>query len=392
MAQKVYTLTPLTGVHIGTGEELTPLDYKIASGVKDLDFKKQTYIKFSSDRILQRLISEKNQQAMAAFERASVNGNMKELQKFFQDNCEYKNDTDYPCDITKGFYTTYNANLNKDPHQNEARVSQMYHIAGKPQPVIPGSSIKGSIRTALLNTILAGLSDEIHDRMEDDFNNEKNAGRFEERVQKYLLNYSDAKEDPLRALLIPDCNFKISGTQIVGNLRIVSLDKNEGCLGSVGTQLQAEVLRGTLLDGKAVSDIAVEINNNLQKTPINDKYMKTISFEDIRKGCNYFYWREFQKEYDNFYKDVSDGTESLIVKLKSMLEKAVNTENQFILRVGRWSQVEFVTFEETFRKPETKKDKFGKPLGYGATRTLFDYDGKYVPMGWCVLSEKEEKQ
>jgi CRISPR-associated protein Csm5 len=48
----VLTLTPLTGVHIGNGEELTPLDYKIAKKVGSLDFKKEMYWKFSSDRIL----------------------------------------------------------------------------------------------------------------------------------------------------------------------------------------------------------------------------------------------------------------------------------------------------------------------------------------------------
>jgi CRISPR-associated protein Csm5 len=87
MAKKQYTLTitPLTGIHIGTGEALTPLDYKIASKVGDVDFKeKPMYWKFSSDRILRRLMGD--EKALAAFESASAAGNMKELHIWQKNN------------------------------------------------------------------------------------------------------------------------------------------------------------------------------------------------------------------------------------------------------------------------------------------------------------------
>ena len=54
MPKKIYTIEiePLTGVHIGTGEKLTPIDY----AVKPIN-RKDMYLKFSSDKILDRLIS-----------------------------------------------------------------------------------------------------------------------------------------------------------------------------------------------------------------------------------------------------------------------------------------------------------------------------------------------
>jgi len=121
------------------------------------------------------------------------------------------------------------------------------------------------------------------------------------------------------------------------------------------------------------------------------KRFKAFSFENTRKDCNDFYWRAFNEEYNYFYEGIGDGSDELLKELKNSLEKVVNAKagKQFIVRVGRWSQVDFVTFPEGFRKPETRKNKFGKPLGYGNTRTLFDCgDGRYLPMGWCVLSEK----
>jgi CRISPR-associated protein Csm5 len=388
MARKLYTITPLTGIHIGTGDELTFLDYKIASIVGEVDFKKPMFFKFSSDRILQRLLD--NEQAMTAFERASVNGNMRELQKFFQDNCVNIKDTDYPCEITKQFLKTYNENLNKDPHLNAAKVLQMYRAQGTPYPVIPGSSLKGSIRTALLNKYLDDLSDGDYEYLHKNFEQARDIDRENIVLQQKLLDYSNAKNDPLRAVAIPDCSFKDNGTQLVGGLKLVSLR-----LDPLETQIQAEVIKGELLGGSAVSELCISIDDKLQKTPFSLRWkdslkcLKTITFDDIHKSCNDFYWDEFKKEYDKFYKNVNDGTTELIVKLKNRLEEAM-TKGQFIIRVGRWSQVEFVTLEKNFRKPKTKKDKFGKPIGYGKTRTLFNYDGKYLPMGWCALSVKEE--
>ncbi|MDR1700057.1 MAG: type III-A CRISPR-associated RAMP protein Csm5 [Lachnoclostridium sp.] len=392
MAKRVYTLTPLTGIHIGTGEELTPLDYKVAqktgsdgkivshiggtANLKDL-----RYFKFSSDRILQKILEHKDQKQIAAFERASVNGNMKELQQFFQENCNDIKDTDYFCGITKGFLRTYNENCKKDLRQNAAKVLQMYHPEGTPYPVIPGSSLKGSIRTALLNGYLADLPE--RDSMLNDFD------RNEKNVQQKLLKYSDAKNDPLRAVSISDCSFKLTDTQLVGGLKLVSFNKQTESLDSIGTQIQAEAIRGELLGGKAITELCISIDEKFQETT---RFKKIISLDDIHESCNNFYWSEFQKEYDTFYKNIYDETKELelIVKLRERLKQTVNTPGQFIIRVGRWSQVEFVTFGENFRKPKTKKDRYGKPLGYGGTRTLLDFDGQYVPMGWCILKVKEE--
>jgi CRISPR-associated protein Csm5 len=411
MAKEHYTLTltPLTGVHIGNGEELTPLDYKIAKKVGDLDFKKEMYWKFSSDRILQRLSGDKK--ALTAFERASAEGNMKELQRFFQDRCTEKKDTDYPCEITKNFYRTFEKNRDKDPYENAAKVLQMYHTEGTPRPVIPGSSVKGAVRTALLNWFFNKRSSNERERLRNNFiqemevarNNDffhewKAAARYGEIMQKKLFDYEDPKNDPLRCIFISDCSFKATGTQLVGGLKIVSFDKVTESLESAGTQIQAEVLKGALLGGSASSELEITIDRDLQKTPIPlkqrgdersfPKLLKAISFKDIQNACNEFYWDEFKTEYKNFYKDVNDGNEALIVQLKNRLEEAVSTPGQFIIRVGRWSQVEFVTFDEKFRKPKTRMIR-GRPLPSGTTRTVFDYDGKYAPMGWCVLSAKE---
>jgi CRISPR-associated protein Csm5 len=387
MAKQHYTVTvtPLTGVHIGTGEELTPLDYKLASKVGDIDFRKPMYWRFSSDKILKRLIEEGND--MTAFDRASTVGNMKELQRFFQAHCTNKSDTDYPCDMTKGFHRLYDENREKDPIQNAAKVYEMYRPEGSARPVIPGSSIKGALRTGVLNGCVESLSDSEYEDLQRE--------RFADVIEKRLLHYNDTKNDPFRALSVGDCGFSASNTQLVGLLKNISVAKFTGELTALKKlQIQAEVIKGVLLGGKASADMTVTIDADLQKTPFAGRRneepgkLMALSVKRIMAACNTFYLAAFLNEYRTFYQNAMDDTVKSIVALKSLLEDAVKQENQCIIRVGRWIQVEFVTLDENLRKPKTPNIR-GKQLGFGNTRTVFDYDGQYIPLGWCILKVKE---
>ena len=380
------TIEPLTPVHIGTGVELTPLDYKVTSKLGTTDFKKNMYFKFSSDKILKRMIESGDTQKLAKFEEASVKGNMKELQSFFQQNLASVEDLDYPCEVTNGFVKRYSENQGKDPYDNASKVYQMYRPEGLKTPVIPGSSLKGSIRTAILNSILYNISNEKYDKLKDDFQeirNDKDKPKFESKLQRALLgSYSDAKNDPFRAIQIADCSFSAKNSQIVGELYNVSLNQQNKKIERLKIQILAEVIKGNLMGTSEKTETTLLIDSDLLKT---NQIAKKISAEEIVKSCNEFFEEQFYHEFNKFYEDAIDNSCSLINKLDEIITDIKNkNDNSFIIRVGRWSQVEFVTFGSDFRSPKTSKDKkTGKPKGWGGTRTLFDYNGQYLPMGWC---------
>ncbi|UTC61720.1 type III-A CRISPR-associated RAMP protein Csm5 [Treponema sp. OMZ 787] len=385
MAKKTYKIKidPLTGVHIGTGEELTFLDYKVIktnSGNK-------VYVKFSSDQILSRLIDEGRD--LSAFYAASDNRNMKAVQNFFHKNIG-KKDIEYPCDVTSSFYDLYEKNKTKDPIENAARVLQMYRPADSKHPVIPGSSLKGAIRTAVLNNILCNLNDDEYDREFDIFEKEKNknnSDKYEKKLQQKILKYCNEKDDPFRSVSIADTSFEAKNTQLVGLLKNISSSNN--VIKSIPKlQIQAEIIRGCLIGGSAEAETSISIDESLTQSKLtgnnnkNGFEIKTrISMTDIAKACNHFFWNEFEAEYNKFYKDVDESVD-IIVHLKKQLEEASKDTNSFIVRVGRWSQVEFVTFEDNFRDPKVPQTRAQK-RACGTTRTVFDYDGQYLPLGWC---------
>ncbi|OJF75913.1 MAG: type III-A CRISPR-associated RAMP protein Csm5 [Treponema sp. CETP13] len=380
MSKKKYKLNikPLTGIHIGSGETVTPLDYT----VKTMEFsegKKQLYFKFSSDKILHRIIEEGNKQKISQFEEISNSENIKRLQTFFQHECKIPADMEYLSDVTKTFLDRYRHNINKDPLDNAAAVLQMYRPTGKKAPVIPGSSIKGAIRTALLDFYLNPQKDD----------SKLKSYRKSKDLEAYLLKYddglgkSDMKKDPLRCISIADCTIPAKGTQLVGCLKNISRNLAEDTCNELDKlQITAEIIRGVYIDGKSESQTQLLLDTDLQNPELRQINQK-ISAKDIVSACNYFYWDTFTDEFERFYRDETEHTkycEQLYKDLETINKK---NDTQFIIRLGRWSQVEFMTYSYGFALPKTKNNK------YGGTRTVFDYNGNYVPMGWCVCSLEE---
>ncbi|MDR2580743.1 MAG: RAMP superfamily CRISPR-associated protein [Fibromonadaceae bacterium] len=263
---------------------------------------------------------------------------MKELQKLFQSKCT-KEDIDYKSKITKHFLNKYEENSKKDPLQNAAKILEMYRSKNDFVPIIPGSSIKGAIRTAVLD--------------------EK--GKNKENKEDNEL---------FRSLAIADCTFSSEST-IVGAMQMLNKYGEK----KADMQILADVILGSCIGDRNFSG---EID-----LMIYEKLQKCLSIDLIRKKCNEFYLREFDKEYEKFYKKKENEEQYKVIKwLKKELDGIEKKEDSFVIRLGRWSQVEFVTFQD--RKPLTRRGKDGKPLPHGTTRTVFMYSGYFVPMGWCV--------
>lgn len=345
-------IEPLTAVHIGSGNTLSPLDYKLANTSSGI----RKYVRFSYDSILKRVaIDEKLRNE---FEMFSLNNDMKSLQTFFHKNMRNE-DVSYLCLPTKEFEKKYDENLKKDPLQNACEVLEMYRPSLKHFPVIPGSSIKGAVRTALVDSCVKDVEGGF------DFYRAKKSRNFENQI----LQNKDAKNDPFRAIHVGDCNFTTPLTQGVGILQIINGES--GCLSEKNsTQVQAEVILGKIVSKESVSQsFNLAIDNDLQKS---ESVSKRFSIKDIINECNYFYGENFKLEYEHFYKNSdSEKTElidNLFMEIKNITEN--ESENSFIIRLGRWSQFEFVTL-------------YDENHNFGTSRTVLNYDGQYLPMGWC---------
>lgn len=397
------TIKPLTGVHIGSGETLTPLDYKLANGLNDgndkIPFKTPKYLKFSSDKILKKVVESGNVQLQHQFEQAINLKDFSKLRNLLHENCTDFSDIEYPCEISPEFQELFNKNMNKDPLDNATEVIQMKRTLGRKSPLIPGSSIKGTVRTAYLNyIILKKMNDTSYNNLLDIADEEKRKYRKSNRnyikdVENIALNINKGKDkntaqqDPFRCVEFSDCQISAK-QQMVGSLKNIFLDNRTKELESKTMQIFAELIPGYLLGNDFTSSFTIRINDKLQKTKngifkINEK----ITIQDIIEACNFFFKRQFEAEYNKFYAEPVNNI-SKILELKKIIDSIkMGNENQFLIRMGRWSQVEYVTLGNDFRNPKVPVDRrTGREKGFGNTRTLLNYKDEYIPMGWCLCT------
>ena len=194
---------------------------------------------------------------------------------------------------------------------------------------------------------------------------------------------NDPKNDIFRTVAVGDCKFPAKGTQIVGRIQNIGVNEGTGEIKESGVAFHAEILKGLLLGSKVEAETTLVIDEPLQESlrTLQEKN-HLASAATLIQSCNYFYKREFKREYEKFY-ELSNGSNLRICReLKDHVDRIPDSNtNRFLMRIGRWSQVEFVTLEPNFRSPKTPKDK-----GWGNTRTVFDLDGTYAPLGWCECS------
>ncbi len=380
-------IEPLTAVHIGSGNSLLPVDYTLE---KPNGSTEKRYVKFSSDKIINSILESGTAQQKQELQNVSDLNDINVLAKFFRKY--FYLGVEYDSKVTKDFINLYSSKINSGLFENSLEVNQTLHHGAS--PYIPGSSIKGAVRTAILNQALMDLPQESYNELFEMADKEKQrdskkSGRYEKKIQnKALLMLSvkgidDAKLDPFRYIEISDSEFSAK-SQLVARMENAKIDKFKKELCSEAMQIIAESIPGKLADSKTSSGFTIRINEDLQNIELPNGFCinKQIDLQEIISACNFFFKSQFNKEYKKFYKDAYESVDK-IFELKKIIDSIPeNSETEFLLRVGRWSQIEYVTFENNFRNPKTPTKK-GREMPFGTSRTVLNYDGQYLPMGWC---------
>jgi len=331
---KCEILSPL---HIGAGGQLDPMNYIIKEGM---------LYTYSFDRFIYGLDDKQKTE----LEDILDNGNLVALRKFVYERMNPETNCLYSIRVLSSIAALYKGKI--EDIQNQLLINPFIRTGIEPQPLIPGSSIKGAIRTAIVSelAVKSGLP------KPRDFKEEI---QFETRI----LKCRDAKEDPFRGLKIKDAALFNEDTFIC---KVQNLSKKlGGGVKSNDIQLICEVTNSTV-SGKAVDfELALAFDDDLYSTKFPSG---KLSKEQIIQSCNNFYKPKMQDEHEKFYRRSDVEAYS-----KKIIDTTLDA-NSFLLRVGRFSGVESVTLDK-YRNPRPP----GNKRVWGTSRNLAD--GKY-PMGW----------
>lgn len=217
-------------------------------------------------------------------------------------------------------------------------------------PYIPGSSIKGAIRTALMSAKnkRMQLNKELYQKAAD--------------IEKTLYNYKDQTEDPFKALKLCDALPAFSF------LTKICQAQRTGEKGSIPQYI--EIIPENM---SFVSSLSLT-----EKTePVN--FFETI--ETIRNACNDFYLDVLENEIKRKW---NESLEDLIRLVKDKKE----SPNAFILSLGKHGGAESKTIKG-LRAIQNRKTH--KLMERSTTYNKLIDEDKNKPFGWCVVEFEEVK-
>lgn len=235
-------------------------------------------------------------------------------------------------------------------------------------PYIPGSSIKGAIRTALMSAKnkFSSLNRQNFIRCNNKNGKSsavKNAGSIAEK-QLYGYDVAPAQDapDPFKALKLCDA---VSNSDLLTKIRPA---QRTGKKGDIPSNIE-------IIPENASFVSSLSIMQDVK--PVN--FGETI--ETIRAACNDFYLDVLKNEINEKWDENIDA----IIKA---LEKKAAASNVFILNLGKNSGAE----SKTVKGLRIIENRQQHTLMERSVTYWFANDGRErLPFGWCVVEFEEEK-
>lgn len=271
-------------------------------------------------------------------------------------------------------------------------------------PVIPGSSLKGAIRTAYTsieclaekkrdNDLYASLKQKVDNlsKLSSDRDVQLEARIIESEIDARLL-FSQSLTLKSRADTFGDDDQKAMKNPQYSNMRMLQV--SDAMPLHADTSFASTQILGKRM-GKALPIIDCIFGqlagghsefNGVLTVQHKDGMKNGLEIGKLVSSCNDFYRSTFEEEYDMVIAGLiaMEGDEYFDKYSElSRIVKAPRKEGEFLLRIGRYSQREFVTYGNDLRFVKSTKNDNPK---WGATRTMMLDADSYIPLGWCLCN------
>ena len=341
----------LTPIHIGDGTDLEPLDYVIDESLYRIN--------------LGSFLSSLNpavQQKFKSFTQKGMLGRVQlvQIRRFIKENFSSHSPYLWKAEVSPTVKQLYIEKF-EEP-ENQLLISPFIRSADR--PIIPGSSLKGVIRTALLN------------HWSKEIERPKVPGKYKEVEAEMLKALDPPRRDGdrykfnidkeiMRALRIEDIMLPDDGTQFgkVSNFGI-----KEGVLHETNIQMIREVSISTLSHGGSCPvEVAISIDHRYIKHNGSLLGRRDLDIDTVLSSCDSFYRRVLQDERKRFFYGRSQDIERIYDAIDEQSQGA------FLLRIGWGSGFDAMTITK-FRDQNIK---------WGKSKNLVE--GKY-PLGWIKIA------
>ena len=387
-------LTPLSPIHVGSGEDLDPTRYVLDAG---------TLYEFPAAALARALDEADRKRLLALADNTVGTRALAGIQKLFG---ERRNvlvaHSSRAVRAATGVQRLYEDRIgvvaqSETGAVNRLEIERLCSHPGTSAPILPGSSLKGAIRTALLDRENRGQA----------------LGPREKspKLQQRLFRYRDFSTDPMRLVHVADamCSSACEAEDGVSSdtavmfavnrkkRRIVGKDGGE-----VRSQAERKGLYQTLEVVPALRWRAFQGGLTLHRPgPADDRRLPTVELRwraaDIASACNRFYRPILEREMTAMReRGLLDRRWDAAVQalMEGGLTEILGADRAFLLRVGRHCGAESVTLEGvrnirimTPRNQEDREEDEATTWWLAADRV--DAASGLLPFGWVLVEWTE---
>jgi CRISPR-associated protein Csm5 len=377
MATFTFRAQPLTPIHIGTGEKIAPEEYLLDGN---------RLVQFSTAAVLQDMSPQQKRD----LQRLLDNNQFTKAQAVIRHACVPERHSLSSCAVGATSYHELN-NILQRPERS-CEVHPFVRNPGNGRPYVPGSSLKGAIRTAVINYFTQKNYDEVASAVKERPLNEQSRILEEAALNR---QFAEAEKDPLRLLKIPDAPLPLNCTQVDRAVQWKKGDKGDA---RKGMQMHFERLHCRQDD----SDFHFNLTIHFDEIQVEHGYIKkllgrSLDWPLIQSACNQFYWDRLNAELNKFYPKGSDIYQKVKggIAWRNAEGRNILTpppwKDRLLLRLGRFSHFESLSVDKLWNghRPQAKNPCYERILypEMGSTRTLCEYNdqGQRLPFGWLLL-------
>ncbi len=387
----ISTLGP---VHVGDGQDIEPGEYLIKEGV---------LYEIPHDRLASALTPQQRDQLNRLLLQNGRNM-LVEVQRFFKDNAESflphaSHATPVSGEMSE-FYEDRLGQIQQGPARrggaaglNKLEIKRQVRNPITQKPYLPGSTIKGAIRTAVLDALNAGQSPRPpHSRYRDA---RKEASGY---LEKALIGYEKVDQDPFKHLKVSDASWHSSrAPQEI--MFAVNRPKNSGGKASMA---QEKGLYNVLECLGPARPQALKGDIRLEARPgqagVLGKMIPDVF--SLAKLCNRFYQPMLEEELDRLEKrgcynrycfdDTKNWANTLREVLAGPLKEKLAKGKAFLLRVGRHGGAESntLTGQRHIKIMQGRGEKpifLSAPLTDWLAATHRNEQNALLPFGWILV-------
>ncbi len=255
----------------------------------------------------------------------------------------------------------------------------MYRNPATGVPILPGSSLKGAIRNALLNQ-----------RKRKQRNPVSANERRPKDLEMTLFQYQDFHQDPMRLIHVGDTEI-IDPTQPPQASVVLAVNRKKKAVMNRGQEVLSMAEKGNLYQMlEVVSDRQTQAfySRLVLHQPDVLSSAQRFTAQDIARACKDFYLPLLAQELE-LLSERDFACVDWLSWARKIYTWVNKNESLFPLRVGRHSGAEAVTIEG-MRKIRIMQGK-GKPRVTEASETLWlaanesAARSKMIPFGWIVI-------